>query len=60
MPPHQSMAGRSGLVCGCGDFGGFAPGAVVAPEIVIVERLSMCASTGMTLEPVVSSAMAAI
>jgi hypothetical protein len=41
------------------DFGGFALGAMVAPEVVIVQRNNP-GPTGTTLEPVVSSAMASI
>jgi hypothetical protein len=40
---------------GRGDLGGFALGAMVAPQIVIVQRRSP-SPTGMTLDPVVSSA----
>ena len=41
MPPHQSMASRSRLRGRGGDLAGFLPGAVVAPEVVVVERLEM-------------------
>ena len=41
MPPHHSMAGRLRAVGGGGDFGGFAPGAMVAPEVVIVDGVEL-------------------
>ena len=41
MPPHQSMASRLCGVRGGGDLGGFAPGAVVAPEVVVVDGVEV-------------------
>ena len=41
MPPHQSMASQVLGVRGGGDLGGFAPGAVIAPEVVIVDGVEV-------------------
>ena len=40
VPPHHRSP-RARARRACGDLGGFAPGAMVAPEIVIVERLQL-------------------
>ena len=46
MPPHHSMASRFALCSGRGDLGGLSPGAVVAPEVVVVERLQFARRPG--------------
>ena len=42
---------------GAGNQRGFAGGAMIAPEIILIQRLQTV-PTGITLDPVVSSAMA--
>ena len=39
MPPHQSMASRPRACAAAVISRGFLPGAMVAPQVVVVERL---------------------
>ena len=41
MPPHQSIAARPALVRRRRDLAGFLPGPVVAPQVVVVDRLQL-------------------